>query len=261
MDQPVTARNLPEEFLALPGTPVERVLQVVSRHWAAYPEGERRQLAQALLTLLEPLLSAPAGTIPAELRAECERLVQFWGTGAARGRPVSPRMRQQVSDDLPSSVRGAVVPVGDLPIPPSSIDAEEPMGDRPPRLLKFARAQLERLPDERCRLWVQLERPGQQTYEGEAFGNFSGSGVLQAAARAAAEALRRAVGKDQVEVEVSGAEMFQGLGVAVAMVSLVVRYQNQTRALLGFCPEDQRDPLRAAAVAVLNATNRFLGVG
>ena len=73
-----TARQIPEEFLQARGTPVERILRTVYRHWGAYPEGERRQLAQALLALLEPLLNAPLGTVPENLRKECERVVSEW---------------------------------------------------------------------------------------------------------------------------------------------------------------------------------------
>lgn len=72
------ARQLPDEFLQTRGTPVERILRTVYHHWGKYPDGEQRQLAQALLGLLEPLLNAPKGAVPEPLRQECERVVREW---------------------------------------------------------------------------------------------------------------------------------------------------------------------------------------
>lgn len=78
MDQSALARRLPDEFLEIRGTPVERVLRMVYQHWGSYPDGEQRQLAQALLFLLEPLLTAPPGAVPENLRRECEQVVRAW---------------------------------------------------------------------------------------------------------------------------------------------------------------------------------------
>jgi len=44
------------------------------------------------------------------------------------------------------------------------------------------------------------------------------------------------------------------------MVAICARRDQQFRELTGFCQVDGEAP-RAAALAVLNATNRFLGVG
>ncbi|MBI4420443.1 MAG: hypothetical protein HY560_06420 [Gemmatimonadetes bacterium] len=72
------ARQLPDEFLGTRGTPIERILRTVYHHWGKYPDGEQRQLAQALLVLLEPLLTAPKGAVPEALRLECEQVVREW---------------------------------------------------------------------------------------------------------------------------------------------------------------------------------------
>src|SRR5215510_916297 len=83
------ARKLPEEFLQSRGTPIERALWVVHRHWKNYPAGEQRQLAQALVALLEPLLGAPPDTVPENLREECARMVNLWEERwAANGRVI-----------------------------------------------------------------------------------------------------------------------------------------------------------------------------
>src|SRR3989338_7291019 len=73
-----TARELPEEFLQSGGTSIERALSLVLRHWGSYPPGHQRQLAQALVALLEPLLNAPPRTVPEALREECARVVALW---------------------------------------------------------------------------------------------------------------------------------------------------------------------------------------
>jgi hypothetical protein len=44
------------------------------------------------------------------------------------------------------------------------------------------------------------------------------------------------------------------------MVRLSVTIEHQTHTLMGFCPVGE-DPPKAAARAVLDATNRLLGVG
>src|SRR5260370_23553092 len=72
------ARRLPEEFLSSPGTSIDRALSVVLGHWGRYPTGHQRQLAQALVALLEPLLHAPPETVPEALREECARTVALW---------------------------------------------------------------------------------------------------------------------------------------------------------------------------------------
>jgi hypothetical protein len=46
----------------------------------------------------------------------------------------------------------------------------------------------------------------------------------------------------------------------VVLVSVSAQRQQVSRELLGFCPVEGDAP-RAAALAVLNATNRFLGLG
>ena len=73
-----TARELPEEFLQSGGTSIERALSLVLRYWGSYPPGHQRQLAQALVALLEPLLNAPSRTVPEALREECARIVALW---------------------------------------------------------------------------------------------------------------------------------------------------------------------------------------
>src|SRR2546429_202935 len=78
MDQSTLARRLPEEFLELPGSPSQRALLIVYRRWTAYPDTEQAQLAQTLLSLLEPLLRSVAeATLDALRQAVPERGLRF----------------------------------------------------------------------------------------------------------------------------------------------------------------------------------------
>jgi hypothetical protein len=82
---------------------------------------------------------------------------------------------------------------------------------------------------------------------------------LQASARAAADALMQAVGEKHL-LEVHNVEMFEAFGHSAVLVHLAAQVQDRTQALMGFCVAGA-DPARAAALAVLNATNRVLDVG
>jgi hypothetical protein len=49
----------------------------VTRHWEAYDESKRAQLAEALLPLLDNLLESRK-TVTGDLRSLCEGLVAGW---------------------------------------------------------------------------------------------------------------------------------------------------------------------------------------
>ena len=74
---PETTRQLPDDFVKLVGTPVDRVTELVSRYWMSYPPPARAELAQLLLTLFDPLLQSGA-QVTDELRHECEGAVTRW---------------------------------------------------------------------------------------------------------------------------------------------------------------------------------------
>lgn len=135
------------------------------------------------------------------------------------------------------------------------------MADRPPREVRFLRTELEPLlHSDRCRVSVRLSRVPSETFVGTADGGCEGTETLRTAAIAAADALRQAMGAEDVVLEIKGVKLMEGIGVEVVMVSLAARYGGESRPLIGVC-EGHQDPLRAAALAVLNASNRFLGVG
>jgi len=99
-----------------------------------------------------------------------------------------------------------------------------------------------------------------ETFVGTADGSCEGADALRCAANAAADALRKAMGPADVTLEIQDINLVRGVGLDVVMVSVGAIYVKETRQLVGVCP-GREDAVRAAALAVLNATNRFLGVG
>src|SRR4051812_7132567 len=73
----LNARSLPDEYARLRAPAGRRVLDLVARRWGDRQEGERRQLAQVLVTILEPL-NRPDAQITDELRNACEQAVAVW---------------------------------------------------------------------------------------------------------------------------------------------------------------------------------------
>jgi hypothetical protein len=71
------ARALADEYAALTSMPAVRIMELINRCWSRYPEGDRRQLAQALLAILAPLDRSGAKATP-EIRGLCERVVLQW---------------------------------------------------------------------------------------------------------------------------------------------------------------------------------------
>jgi hypothetical protein len=78
MDLSAIARRLPEEFLAAPGLPVQRVELLVYRYWPTAAPAQRDELSGALLSVLQPLLKSSRGDVPNQIRDECERVVKEW---------------------------------------------------------------------------------------------------------------------------------------------------------------------------------------
>jgi len=85
------------------------------------------------------------------------------------------------------------------------------------------------------------------------------TGGLRCVAQAAAEALRRAVRASQ-PLSVDDVEMLQPFGRPSVVVAISVQCQDYSGSLVGISQADH-DPVKATVRAVLNATNRVLGVG
>jgi len=127
------------------------------------------------------------------------------------------------------------------------------------RAIKFVRAQLDALPEDRCQALVQVERAGLAPTTGTAQGGSGQADALRAVARATADALSEAYDEEGVKVRVRGVQQVEAFGQMVVIVSLAATRGAETRSLLGVC-DGTDDAARATALAVLNGTNRFLGL-
>jgi len=135
------------------------------------------------------------------------------------------------------------------------------------RVVVLHSAEVQHLPQgERLRAHVRLERPSRGFFLGVAeLGERVGSPGpvpdLRCSAQAALDALKKAVAATSpATFELHDVETFEAFGSQAVMVRLSVTIEHQTRTLMGFCPVGG-DPPKAAARAVLDATNRLLGIG
>lgn len=220
------ARALPDEYAGLGDASSARVLEWVARRWGDRSEGQRRQLAQILVMVLEPL-NEPGATITDELRTACEQVVTQWvekttssdGHAPAAGPPAPEKSR-----------RVRLIAAKGAPTSGNEWEAE-----------------------------VTLQ-VGARRHAGIERGAMDPLSQISCAAKATLAALRQAVPRaPHLELKkVETFEAFESLGVIVA---IRVTDGDQQSTLVGVCPNARNDPLRAAAVAVLNATNRHLGTG
>jgi hypothetical protein len=220
---PSTARTLPDEFLNSTGTSIERTLSLVLRHWRSYPIGEQRQLAQALVSLLDPLLRQPSSTVSDALRDDCFRTIKLWEE--RKDRPVSVDRRR--------------------------------LSARPARAVKFLRSMLERFPDDHCRARVELERGAGGPHVGMAEGPYGVNETVRCVAEATTHAIHQAFAFASDTLVVQDVTLRDLFGKQAVFVEVAANHGGTRRQLLGFCPIGE-DPIRAASLAVLNATNRFL---
>jgi hypothetical protein len=134
------------------------------------------------------------------------------------------------------------------------------MANRPPRLIKFVSADVEPLSADRCRAEVELLHQDSKVHIGKAEGGCTDAERLRLAAQASAKAIQTAVCGTGDQLDVTGATITEAFGKRTVFVQVAALYIGQRRELMGFCLIDP-DPYRAAALAVLNAVNRFLGIG
>ena len=132
------------------------------------------------------------------------------------------------------------------------------MVHRFPRVLRFVQADVEPLSEDRCRAVVRIELPDHGMHSGTAEGGPVGSDALRTVSRAAAEAVSEAFDADGIRIRVRGIQSVEAFGQTIVIASIAASYGGKTQTLLGIC-NDGQDGFRAAALAVLSATNRFLG--
>ena len=131
------------------------------------------------------------------------------------------------------------------------------MSDGAPRAIRFARAEIDVVPGEQCQAVVEFEGPRSEVFSATAQGGAGQSDQLRAVARAAADALSEAFDSEGVRIRVRGVQLVEAFAQTIVVVSLAASMGERTQTLVGV--SDGGDELvRATAVAVLNATNRFL---
>ncbi len=128
-----------------------------------------------------------------------------------------------------------------------------------PRRVRLVSAAKLRATGDANRFRVKLERPTGEAYVGGAGGGESAATEVRAAAEATLEALRQVVGQ-AVDVKLQGVLPLSAFGNSLIVVAIKVTHEQQTHELFGLCPITE-DRGRAAALATLNAVNRFLGLG
>jgi hypothetical protein len=132
------------------------------------------------------------------------------------------------------------------------MSAPNPLSER----LRFAEFVLDRLPNGRCRAKVGLTWRDSEAFTGDNEGLASQAGELRCAAQACVNALGQAV-QGGMTFELLGVKAVRAFDATVVIVSLSTNAEGDQRVVGSVLTED--DPARAAALAVLNATNRILG--
>ncbi len=126
-----------------------------------------------------------------------------------------------------------------------------------PRRLQFVRFDFQRFANSRCRARVTLRREPWETYAGteEAVGSLDGE--LRCAVQAALRALDDAV-DGAARFTLLGVKAIRAFDATVLVVAVSARTSEAAHRLVGSYLADD-DLHRGAVLAVLNATNRFLG--
>jgi hypothetical protein len=133
------------------------------------------------------------------------------------------------------------------------MSAPNPLSER----LRFAEFVLDRLPNGRCRAKVGLTWKDSEAFAGESEGLCSQAGELRCAAQACVQALSQAVQGGMV-FELLGVKAVRAFDATVVIVSLSTNAEGTDQRVVGSVLTED-DAARAAALAVLNATNRILG--
>ena len=133
------------------------------------------------------------------------------------------------------------------------MSAPNPLSER----LRFAEFVLDRLPNGRCRAKVGLTWRDSEAFVGESEGLASQAGELRCAAQACVSALGQAV-QGGMAFELLGVKAVRAFDATVVIVSLSTNGEGTDQRVVGSVLTEE-DAARAAALAVLNATNRLLG--
>ena len=123
--------------------------------------------------------------------------------------------------------------------------------------LKFSGFDFDRSADAKCRARVVLSRADGAEFTGRAEGVASPAGELRCAAAAALDAIVQAAAS-QATFELLGVKAVRAFDQNVVIVSIAFQEPGRALRLVG-SHITETNPPRGAALAVLNATNRFMG--
>jgi len=124
-------------------------------------------------------------------------------------------------------------------------------------MIRFVRANVDVTTD-RCTAEVEVQTPDMGHFVGKAQGGPSEADQLRAVARATADALSDAFKVHNAKVLVISVQTVDAVPLRAILVTLAASVGPVNRTLIGICDGDTHDTPKATALAVLNATNRFL---
>ena len=125
-----------------------------------------------------------------------------------------------------------------------------------PERLIFSNFIFNRFPDGRCRAQVELTRSGGDMFVGTREGKGTETVALRCAAQASVDAIQQVVESGR-SFELLGVKSVHAFDSVIVIVSVGVTDQDGRRRFVGTYVAEQGAE-RAAAVAVLNATNRYV---
>ncbi len=125
--------------------------------------------------------------------------------------------------------------------------------------LKYVGVDLELLSGDRFIVRVQLERKAGEIHTGQVESKGSEIERIRSAAIAAAKGVRTGILVDAANLQFLDISTIRVFDTPAIAVSLAAHVEGEIQSLVGFCVVEEELPARAAALAVLNAVNRFLG--
>ena len=137
---------------------------------------------------------------------------------------------------------------------------EPPTRERKPRMtgrVRFDGFEFQRFDNGRCRAAVTLEGSEGIRSVGRAEGLLTREGELRCSAEAAIEAIR-GMAPNGLTFELVGIKAVRAFDATVLIVCLRTNEDDGPARRVGACLATE-DPVRGAATAVLNATNRIIG--
>ena len=132
------------------------------------------------------------------------------------------------------------------------------MAKREWQRLKFLSVELENIGSETVRTTVELRARASRSVNGTAECPATKGAELRCAALATVDAVCNGVGTSKSDMQFLGVRSVKAFDATVVIVALAVRFEDGMRRLVGAYLAES-DQVRGAAIAVLNATNRYLG--